>query len=262
MRGSLKVTVKLQFIGNDNPFRDSSAGVQFFSTSTLSSEIYLIQEILGFVVDLVVEDDIEGSSWQDYFRNTVRTSNDNRLKLLYNLSAEVRREVGKKVLEYGGNAVLGYSSYFDIESGLVARAHGTACRLIRVGGSNPFRADEIEWTYEIPRSGLIIDIPAENILIKQFYVSPSPEGDRLSLHPLISFGPVHEQAMSHRGSISIADQHSLFQSEVQLISLRSFDEQMRIRLGNYPPHTHTLEDLLYFLFFLFSFFFYFPFYSP
>ena len=50
-----------------------------------------------------------------------KSSNDSRLKVLSNLSAEVRRELGKKVLEAGGNAVLGYSVHFDIEgpSGIV-----------------------------------------------------------------------------------------------------------------------------------------------
>jgi len=133
VRGSLKIVVKLQFIGNDNRFRDSSAGVQFFTASSLSPNAFIIQEVLGFVVDLVVEDDSE-SSWQDYFRKATKVSNDNRLKILYNLSARVRRELGKKVLEIGGNAVLGYSVQFDVEgtSGIVARAYGTACRLIKV----------------------------------------------------------------------------------------------------------------------------------
>ncbi len=53
---------------------------------------------------------------------------------MYDLSATVRRELGKKVLELNGNAVLGYSVQFDIEgaSGIVARAYGTACRLLKV----------------------------------------------------------------------------------------------------------------------------------
>ena len=68
----------------------------------------------------MVEDDPE-SSWQDYFRKANKQSNDSRLKVLYNLSAEVRRELGKKVIEAGGNAVLAYSVHFDIEgaSGIV-----------------------------------------------------------------------------------------------------------------------------------------------
>eukprot|EP01041_Mallomonas_annulata_P008408 gene8408-17329_t len=131
VHGSLKIIIKLQFIGDDNPFRESSAGVQFFSSSSLSGNIFLIQEVLGIVADLVVEDDPE-VSWQDYFR-MAKTPNDSRMKVMYNLTASVRREIGKKVLEAGGNAVLGYHSHFDIEgtSGIVARAYGTACRIIR-----------------------------------------------------------------------------------------------------------------------------------
>ena len=45
IQGSLFVAVKLQFIGNDNPFRDSAAGVQFFSTSSLSPSEFVIQEV-------------------------------------------------------------------------------------------------------------------------------------------------------------------------------------------------------------------------
>jgi hypothetical protein len=89
MRGSLFVTVKLQFIGNENQFRDSSAGIQFFSSSTLSSKCFFVQEVLGFVEELVVQDDQE-NSWQDYFLKGNKVSNDNRLKALYSLSAEVR----------------------------------------------------------------------------------------------------------------------------------------------------------------------------
>lgn len=39
-----------------------------------------------------------------------------------------------KVIEAGGNAVLGYMSHFDVEgtSGIVARAYGTACRILKV----------------------------------------------------------------------------------------------------------------------------------
>eukprot|EP01038_Epipyxis_sp_PR26KG_P009930 gene9930-13358_t len=141
VRGALLVSVKLQFIGNENAFRDSSAGVQFFSASTLSTKCFYVQEILGFVEDLVVEDDPE-SSWQDYFRKGNKASNDIRLKVLYNISAEVRRELGKKVLDIGGNAVLGYSVHFDIEgsSGIVARAYGTACKLLKVAENSSYFA--------------------------------------------------------------------------------------------------------------------------
>lgn len=85
IRGSLYVTVALMdFIGNSNQFSDSSSGVQFFCASSLMSNCFIVQEIIGFVADLVVEDDPE-SSWQDYFRKNTKSSNDQRLRLLYNL---------------------------------------------------------------------------------------------------------------------------------------------------------------------------------
>ncbi len=88
VRGSILITVKLQFIGNENPFMDSSAGIQFFSSSSLSSRCFYVQEIFELVEELVVQDDPE-NSWQDYFLKGNKTSNDNRLRTLYTLSAEV-----------------------------------------------------------------------------------------------------------------------------------------------------------------------------
>jgi hypothetical protein len=43
-----------------------------------------------------------------------------------------------KVIEAGGNAVLGYSSHFDAEgdSGIVVRAYGTACILLKVSAAS------------------------------------------------------------------------------------------------------------------------------
>jgi hypothetical protein len=38
-RGDLSLGVKLQFIGNENPFRESSAGVRFFSLSALNPDV-------------------------------------------------------------------------------------------------------------------------------------------------------------------------------------------------------------------------------
>lgn len=107
IRGSLLITVKLQFIGNENQFRDSSAGVQFFSSSKLSPSCFLIQEILGFVEDLIVEDDPE-SSWQDYFRKGNKSSNDSRLKVLYNLNAIVSKTQSLLLLLLLSNSSLHY----------------------------------------------------------------------------------------------------------------------------------------------------------
>jgi hypothetical protein len=280
MRGSLKVTIKLQFIGNDNPFRDSSAGVQFFTASTLSPTCFIIQEVIGFVVDLVVEDDDPESSWQDYFRANNKSSNDNRLKILHNLSAEVRREVGKKVLELGGNAVIGYSSHFDIESGLVARAYGTACRLLKVDDRSSMIAISADSSDVVTKNplGCVVELPsvmksrsyhgAEVIAVDSEMLSargnvalsdglarlyhvkyvnlaqPTDIGtgrmshnlgnstSRQTLYPLatalIQFGGAADKSIMQGSLRGGADWN---ESEVKLLSMASFGEHTKMRLG-------------------------------
>ena len=57
VRGKLGLSVKLNFIGDVNPFRDSSAGVQLFPVSTLDpASGYTISHVFGFVEELVVAD--------------------------------------------------------------------------------------------------------------------------------------------------------------------------------------------------------------
>lgn len=58
----------------------------------------------------------------------------------YPCLGELQRKIGLKVLEMGGNAVVGYLQCFDLEgeSGLVVRAIGTACTLDKLSsGSAP-----------------------------------------------------------------------------------------------------------------------------
>ncbi|CAH0479305.1 unnamed protein product [Peronospora belbahrii] len=132
VRCELSLVIRLQYFGDVNPFRESSAGVQFFGLSTLDPSLYRIESMLGFVEELVVHADPE-YSWSDNFR-TSRRSNEHRQLLLYRLSSQVVTMVGKKALELGGNAVLAYKQFFDVEgdSGLVARACGTACYITPV----------------------------------------------------------------------------------------------------------------------------------
>jgi hypothetical protein len=58
IRGELNAQIKLQFFGNMNPFKDSSAGVQFFSTPVVPTGFF-VEKILGFVSALDNEDDPE-----------------------------------------------------------------------------------------------------------------------------------------------------------------------------------------------------------
>lgn len=244
-RGSLKVSIKLQFIGND-----AATGVQFFSSSSLSPQCFIIQECIGFVVDLVVEDDPE-ESWQDYFRNAIKASNlnDSRLKVLYNLSAMVRREVGKKVRDSGGNAVLGYHTQFDMEgsSGLVARAYGTSCRLLKVSNSSVLSVQSEGLQRTRAKHGPVLgpnqplaiyptdtfspfvpySIVSEGVALGSDPVAllqMSLDGS-LSVHQLRGFGSSERPALMH--------EKSLFQAEVQLLSLTQFGPHVDVRLGTY-----------------------------
>lgn len=78
IRGELNVQVKLQFFGDVNPFKDSSAGVQVFGSTSLPLG-YRVEEMFGFVEVLLTEDDPE-YHWSDSFR-TPRYSNESRQKV-------------------------------------------------------------------------------------------------------------------------------------------------------------------------------------
>ena len=104
VRGELGLSIKLNFIGDVNPFRDSSAGVQLFPFSTLDPNSgYTVTHVFGFVEELVVADDPE-FEWSDNF-NQARTSHETRQTLMYLLDAKVRRRMCKKVLEVSENTI-------------------------------------------------------------------------------------------------------------------------------------------------------------
>jgi C2 domain len=132
VNGELLVSVKVNFIGDVNPFRDSSAGVRLLPFSTIDPHSgYRLAHVFGFVEELVVADDPDWSHHQTGGNKTVASSHDHRQTALYLLDASVRRRISKRVLEMGGNAVLGYHQEFDMEgdSGIVARAYGTCVLL-------------------------------------------------------------------------------------------------------------------------------------
>jgi hypothetical protein len=113
VRGELGLSVKLNFIGDVNPFRDSSAGVQLFPFSTLDpASGYTVAHVFGFVEELVVADDPDFEWNNNFSRSNTQVSHETRQTLLYLLDASVRRKMCKTVLEKGGNAVLGYHHQF------------------------------------------------------------------------------------------------------------------------------------------------------
>nr|XP_057931783.1 C2 domain-containing protein 5 isoform X2 [Doryrhamphus excisus] len=128
IRGEINVLVKVELFNDLNRFRQSSCGVKFFCTTSIP-RYYRAAMVHGFVEELVVNEDPE-YQWIDRIR-TPRASNEARQRLISLMSGELQRKIGLKVLEMGGNAVVGYSQCFDLEgeSGLVVRAIGTACTL-------------------------------------------------------------------------------------------------------------------------------------
>jgi hypothetical protein len=93
-RGMLRLSVKMEFFGDANPFKTSAVGVLTYAGSSMDG--YVIKEIHGFVEELVVVDDPE-YHWKDSFR-AARTSNEARQFLFKKLTNEGRRAVGKKAL--------------------------------------------------------------------------------------------------------------------------------------------------------------------
>lgn len=129
IRGELSVHVKVQFFDDINPFKESSTGVQFFSLPCVPDGRQ-VTALIGFAEALISEDDPE-YHWTDNFR-TPRTSNEARMRCMYRLGGQLRRQFGKKVMEMGANAVIGFKQFFDLESEeriITARAIGTAVKL-------------------------------------------------------------------------------------------------------------------------------------
>ncbi|XP_036006236.1 C2 domain-containing protein 5 isoform X21 [Fundulus heteroclitus] len=128
IRGEINVLVKVELFNDLNRFRQSSCGVKFFCTTSIPRG-YRAAMVHGFLEELVVNEDPE-YQWIDRIR-TPRASNEARQRLISLMSGELQRKIGLKVLEMGGNAVVGYLQCFDLEgeSGLVVRAIGTACTL-------------------------------------------------------------------------------------------------------------------------------------
>lgn len=140
-----------------------------------------------------------------------------------------------------GNAVLGYSSHFDIEgaSGLVVRAYGTACRLLKVGDISSGKTLSISSIVEKD-----IISPDENVTVAEIDNDGGGGGESLVLLryirsqltsiPLINFGMEREKTMEGLfAPVRDLENAKVFptSSEVQLLSLKRFDKHVRVRLG-------------------------------
>ncbi|CAJ1956513.1 unnamed protein product [Cylindrotheca closterium] len=203
--GELNLSVKLNFIGDENPFRDSSAGVQLLHISTLDSASgFEVTHVFGFVEELIAADDVE-YKWSENFRRA-RVSHESRQTLLYLLDASVRRKMCKTVLERGGNAVLGYHQNFDMEgdSGIVARSYGTCVRIERIQ-ARPQSMSSLAPHTDSEREDSRPPLPR-----------PMPEGhNRVASSTRFNLNPPEDQD----------------DDEVELLTMTDFDPRVRVRIG-------------------------------
>ncbi|XP_063712159.1 C2 domain-containing protein 5-like [Symsagittifera roscoffensis] len=137
IRGELYVKIEVSLI----PTTNSTTDVVFYASASVPPNCKLVT-VFGLVDELVVNEDPE-FQLIDKLR-TSRTSNEVRVKVFSQLSAQVRRKLALKSLDLGANAVLGYQQFFDIEgdTGVVVRGFGTAVKRVQeVAG--PKGADQI-----------------------------------------------------------------------------------------------------------------------
>lgn len=129
VRGELRLSVSVLFFGKATGIGADSTDAVLFSFGSVALPNMVITQILGFVEELLVDDDPE-YDWKDQFRSS-RSSNQSRQYVLYKLSAKLRREIGTKVIGLGGNAVIGFKKCVDYESegSIVMRGYGTAVTL-------------------------------------------------------------------------------------------------------------------------------------
>ena len=86
--------------------------------------------IIGLADVMIHEFDLE-YHWSDTFRTT-RSSNEARKRLYYRFAGQLKRQIGRKVSEMGGDCVICYKEYYDIEpvtGTVLARAVGAACKI-------------------------------------------------------------------------------------------------------------------------------------
>jgi len=226
VRGEIWLSVKLNFIGDDNPFRDSSAGVRLLPFSMLDpASPFAVQHIFGFVEELVVADDPE-FEWNDNYRRA-RMSHETRQTLLYLLDASVRRRMCRTVLEMGGNAVLGYHQNFDVEgdSGIVARTYGT-CVLLERKSRGMSTDSNMSPVLSSSKMG-----DKERLAQMDRLLIDSPTGLSKDLAtPLPPLRNANTRLISDSALVA-RHRDNPDDGEVQLLTLRDFDRSVRVRFG-------------------------------
>eukprot|EP00980_Cylindrotheca_fusiformis_P028031 scaffold22577_cov122-Cylindrotheca_fusiformis.AAC.10 len=203
VRGELGLSVKLNFIGDENPFRDSSAGVQLFPFSTLDPAAgFKVTHIFGFVEELVVADDPE-FEWNDNFRRQQMPAS----------AAGCAKQFWREVRLYQLQEMLVFAVFFltsENQEAMQARTYGTCAKIER----SQIRMQGLS---RVPSShGVNTDSERDDAIPPR-------------LTPL-SIPDQHNRSGSTRFVIPEGHTHQ-HDEEVQLLTLRDFDPRVRVRIG-------------------------------
>ena len=158
---------------------------------------------------------------------------------MFRLSGHIRRQVGKKVLELNGNAVIGFKQYFDLESekrAITARAIGTAVKLspLYADGTSPIDYNAIWTVSNIPQS---VTIPSSSLTRETIPLSPTLSGVGQVTLPKYSKSPQSDPPVRGTAESPTSSTKDLFplsgfkSSEPMLITLQSFPPGALIGTG-------------------------------
>eukprot|EP00698_Gefionella_okellyi_P005620 TRINITY_DN150_c0_g4_i1.p1 TRINITY_DN150_c0_g4~~TRINITY_DN150_c0_g4_i1.p1 ORF type:complete len:945 (+),score=179.05 TRINITY_DN150_c0_g4_i1:339-2837(+) len=201
--GELHATVKIQYVGDINPFREASAGIMLF-TSCLPPPGWKVAHIESFVEELVAESDPE-YHWSDTFR-TMRSSNESRRLTLHKVAGRCQRLLGHKALDLDANAVLGVHVAVDLDSEcIVGRASGTAVRIVK---------DSLP----------IIHSPASSPVVSPFG-TPRALGSLSNPFSLSTSAPGDEEILPRKA----ASMGAL--ADVSLLTMRALPVNITLRMG-------------------------------
>ncbi|VDK33436.1 unnamed protein product [Taenia asiatica] len=183
---------------------------------------YRVISLIGFVRELVMNDDPE-HQWIEKIR-TSRASNEARQCLFSQLAGELQSKLSRKVLSLGGNAVLGYQLHFDLEgdTGIVARAIGTAARLQRSPANGQPRVPLLGKNSEKIDSEMELKVPAQgesaarthaDVLTGGYALSsPKPLND--AEFPFLTISHPPRELIRHFGSTVVAKSVKLLDKSV------------------------------------------------
>eukprot|EP00756_Hemistasia_phaeocysticola_P049077 Hpha_TRINITY_DN23507_c0_g1::TRINITY_DN23507_c0_g1_i1::g.186364::m.186364 len=160
LRGELMLGVEIRFLGSTvNPFlpfvpsaqQDTETQVQrknvaiaaelestlIFAVSMLDPSVYRVERVVGMIEELAVASDPEFARLQSL--RSSRTTNDQRVLEFYRIGGRVRRNLTRKTLEHGCNAILGFRVDYDVEpatGNFAVRAYGTCCQVSRTSADD------------------------------------------------------------------------------------------------------------------------------